>query len=139
LKIQTVKHFALNVSKSNILGHRISTQGIEPDKRKADHIKTWPILKSASNIQSFLGLVRYLAAFLPKLATYTITLDELTWKECDKKFPGWKERHQNAFKKIKKLVTSTDCLTTIDHCLMPTYKIFVTTDASDTGDTLAEV
>jgi hypothetical protein len=50
-----------------------------------------------------------------------------------KNFPGWLERHQFAFEAIKKLVTSTDCLTTIDPRLMPNYKIFVTTDASDTG------
>lgn len=30
-------------------------------------------------------------------------------------------------------MTSTDCLTTIDLLLMPSHKIFVTTDASDTG------
>jgi hypothetical protein len=33
----------------------------------------------------------------------------------------------------KKLVTSTDCLTTIDPSLMPQYRIFVTTDSSDRG------
>ena len=115
------------------LGHRISTRGIEPDEGKADRIKTWPTPSSASDVRSFLGLVRYLATFLPKLAKYTVVLDELTRKECDKKFPGWKEKHQLAFNSIKKLVTSSDCLTTIDPRLMPAYKIFVTTDASDTG------
>ena len=80
-----------------------------------------------------MGLVRYLAAFLPKLAKFTVILDELTRKECEKHFPGWKPRHQTAFEEIKKLVTSTDCLTTIDPRLMQTHKIFVTTDASDTG------
>jgi RNase H-like domain found in reverse transcriptase/Reverse transcriptase (RNA-dependent DNA polymerase)/Integrase zinc binding domain len=115
------------------LGHRISTKGIEPDEGKADHIKTWPTPSSSSDVRSFLGLVRYLAAFFPKLVKFTVILDELTRKECDKHFPGWKERHQVAFESIKKLVTSTDCLTTIDPRLMPEYKIFVTTDASDTG------
>ena len=80
-----------------------------------------------------MGLVHYLATFLPKLAKYTVTLDELTQKECDKHFPGWLPRHQSAFDSIKKLVTSTDCLTTIDPRLMPDHEIFLTTDASDTG------
>jgi hypothetical protein len=60
-------------------------------------------------------------------------LDELTTKECDKSFPKWSTRHQTAFDTIKDMVTSTDCLTTIDPSLMPNYKIFVTTDASDVG------
>jgi RNase H-like domain found in reverse transcriptase len=62
-----------------------------------------------------------------------VILNKLTRKECDKKFPGWKTWHQDAFDRIKRLVTSTECLTTIDHRLFPDYKIFVTTDASDTG------
>jgi len=41
--------------------------------------------------------------------------------------------HQHAFDSIKKLVVSRDCLTTIDLSLMPEYKIYVTTDASDLG------
>jgi hypothetical protein len=54
-------------------------------------------------------------------------------KECDKKFPTWENRHQDAFNVIKALVTSKNCLTTIDPSLMPGHKIYVTTDASDIG------
>ena len=86
----------------------------------------------ASDIHSFLGLVCYLTVFLPNLAKFTSVLDELTKKEHNKKFLGWTSHHQTAFKGTKKLVTSTACLTTIDPKLMPEYKIFVTTDASDT-------
>jgi Reverse transcriptase (RNA-dependent DNA polymerase) len=117
----------------HFLSHQISCKGIEPDKGKADRIKNWPTPHSASDVRSFLGLVRYLAAFLSHLVRFTVVLDELTKKECDKLFPGWERRHQAAFEAIKKLVTSTDCLTTIDPSLMPQYKILVTTDASDRG------
>ena len=115
------------------LGHRISARGIEPDEGKADRIKNWPTPSSSSEVHSFLRLVCYLAVFLPKLAKHTVVLDELTCKECDKDFPGWENYHQLAFDSIKNLVTSPACLTTIDPRLMPDYKIFVTTDASDTG------
>ena len=53
--------------------------------------------------------------------------------KCDKAFPKWTTEHQHAFDSIKWLATSTECLTTIDPALMPDYKIFVTTDASDFG------
>ena len=115
------------------LGHRISANGIEVDEGKADRITNWPIPSSAKQVRSFLGLVRYLATFLPKLADYTMILDTLTKKECDRDFPVWTETHQNAFDNIKRLATSTECLTTIDYMKMPDYKIFVTTDASDYG------
>lgn len=91
----------------------------------------WPIPKSATQVRGFLGLVRYVAAFLHKLADFTAILTELTYKECDKHFPAWLPKHQEAFDAIKKLVTSCDCLTVIDFDKMPEYKIFVTTDASD--------
>lgn len=115
------------------LGHRVSARGIEADKGKADRIKYWPTPTNAKQVRGFLGLVRYLAAFLPKIAEHTTVLDELTKKECDKHFPPWTTRHQVAFNEIKTLVTSPACLTTIDPALMPEHKIFVTTDASDTG------
>ena len=77
--------------------------------------------------------MRYLSAFLPNLANYTSVLDELTTKECNKVFPTWTDRHEAAFREIKALIVSADCLTTIDPSLMPKHKIFVTTDASNVG------
>ena len=115
------------------LGHRISTAGIEADEGKADRVSNWPVPTSSKQVRSFLGLVRYLNIFLPNLAKHTGILDELTRKECDRDFPPWTTRHQNAFEEIKRLVTSSECLTSIDPTLMPEYKIFVTTDASDRG------
>ena len=85
------------------------------------------------DVRSFLGLVCYLSAFIPNLAKFSTVLDKLTKKKCDKNFPPWKPYHQAAFDSMKKLVMSTDCLTMIDHKLMPNHKIFVTADASDKG------
>ena len=82
------KKTKLFCSEVNFLGHRISARGIEPDEGKADRIKNWPTPRSSSDVRSFLGLVRYLAVFLPNLAKFTVILDELTKKECDKDFPG---------------------------------------------------
>jgi hypothetical protein len=41
------------------------------------------------------------------------------------------DKHQHTFKAIKALVTSTKCLTVIDHEFLDDNKIFVTCDASD--------
>ena len=70
----------------DFLGHHISQWGVEADSKVA-RILDWPTLKSAKEVRQFLGLVRYLNAFLPKLAMQSEILNRLPWKECDKKFP----------------------------------------------------
>jgi hypothetical protein len=78
-----------------------------------------------------LGLVRYVAAFLPRLADHTTILTPLTTKEAQKHFPLWTDDHKFAFDAIKALVVSTECLTVIDHQNPGDNKIFVTCDTSD--------
>ena len=113
------------------LGHKISQSGIEADGSKVDKILEWPIPKNANEVRAFLGLVRYLNAFLPRLATQSQILSRLTTKECDKHFPEWTPLFQDAFLKIKDIVVSRECLTVIDHKKLDSNKIFLTTDASD--------
>jgi hypothetical protein len=117
----------------NFLGHHISQRGVEADNSKVARILDWPTPKTAKEVRQFLGLVRYLNAFLPRLALQSEVLNRLTWKDCDKRFPEWTQKYQDAFDAIKSLVVSRECLTTVDHSKMPENKIFVTTDASETA------
>jgi len=71
----------------DFLGHHISGCGIEANTLKVDKILNWPVPKSASDVRAFLGLVRYIAVYLHKLAEYTSVLSPLTSKEADKNFP----------------------------------------------------
>ncbi|KAI0090746.1 hypothetical protein BDY19DRAFT_886938, partial [Irpex rosettiformis] len=57
----------------------------------------------------------FMDKFLSHLAQFTVELTPLTSKEAKKKCPGWTLCHQVAFDVIKKLVTSTKCLTIIDY------------------------
>ena len=114
----------------SFLGHKVSAAGIQADPRKIEKILDWPQPTTATNVRGFLGLTRYIAAFLPTLAEHTSVLTPLTTKECDRDFPKWTPEHQKAFEAIKALVTGTECLTVIDY-EDTTKKIFVTTDASD--------
>jgi hypothetical protein len=113
------------------LGHRISQRGIEADNSKINKILDWPVPKSAKEMRAFLGVVRFIANFLPNLAEHTRILNELTTKEAEKNFPEWDSACQWAFDSIKRLVVDRECLTTIDHQNPGDNKIFVTTDASD--------
>jgi hypothetical protein len=49
----------------------------------------WSVPKSATDVRTFLGLVRYISFFLPKLADHTVILTPLTMKEAQKHFPPW--------------------------------------------------
>jgi len=70
-------HLYVNPKKTHLfcleidfLGHHISMRSIEVDAKKADRILMWPQPKSATDVHAFLGLVRYLSAFLPSLAEH---------------------------------------------------------------------
>jgi hypothetical protein len=86
-----------------------------------------------------LGLVCYVALFLPGLADYTAVLTSLTTKAAKHAFHEWTTDHQHAFEAIKGIVVSRECLTVIDHANMGNNKVFVTCNASDwrTGATLS--
>jgi Reverse transcriptase (RNA-dependent DNA polymerase) len=127
----SVKKSSLFAQEIDFLGHHISSRGIETDKTKVQCIIDWLIPKSATEVRAFLGLVRYVADFLPCLADHTLILTPLTHKTADVQFPPWDITHQSAFDTIKGLVIGRDCLTTIDHDNMDDNKIFVTMDASD--------
>jgi len=89
----------------NFLGHHISTHGIEADNKKVDRILNWPQPKTTSEVRGFLGLVHYIAAFLPTLADHTGLLTKLTMKESKRNFLPWMPKYQKAFEAIKKIVT----------------------------------
>lgn len=125
------KKTALFCIELDFLGHHISRRGVEADGKKVDRILDWPVPRSTKDVRAFLGLVRYIANFLPKLAKHTSVLTTLTTKEAEENFV-WKPEHFAAFEAIKKLVTSRECLTSIDHRNMGNNRIFVSCDASDT-------
>ncbi|KAJ2927414.1 hypothetical protein H1R20_g9684, partial [Candolleomyces eurysporus] len=113
------------------LGHRIDQEGIHADTSKTGKIVQWLTPRSVKEVRPFLGLVRYLSAFLPSLVEYTAVLDPLTSKVYKSDFPEWTPVFQKAFDAIKKLVVSTDCLTFINHKNPGNNRIFITTDASN--------
>ena len=125
------KKSELFTTELGFLGHHVSQRGIEPDDRKVEKIRNWPIPSNTRDVRKFLGLVQYLAAFLPRLAEYRSVLTPLTMKEAQKDWPGWTGAHQRAFQSIKDVVLSRECLTTIDHDNMNGRRIFVTCDASE--------
>lgn len=123
----------------DFLGHHISGEGIEANESKVDKVLNWPTPRSSTDVRAFLGLVRYIASYLPQLAEHTHILTPLTNKECKNNFPTWTDAHQAAFKRIKALVVGRECLMVINHEDPGENHIYVTCDASDwrTGTVLS--
>ena len=126
----SAKKTHLFCTKIDFLGHHISAQSIEADQSKIQKILDWPRPCMSTEVQRFLGLVRYISTFLPRLAEFTLILSPLMKKECNSLFPAWTRTHQDVFDEVKCLVLSRECLTTIDHTNPGDNKIFVTCDAS---------
>lgn len=104
----SLKKSALFTVEVEFLGHHILVRGIEADKSKVQHILNWPAPKTAKHVHQFLGLVHYIAVFLPSLAEYTAILTPLTRKEFNSKFTPWMGIHQATFDNIKHLVIGHD-------------------------------
>ena len=55
-------------SRITYLGHIISKDGIETEKKKITTIQEWPILKTVTDVHSFLGFMNYYYKLIPKYA-----------------------------------------------------------------------
>ena len=55
-------------SRITYLGHTVSKDGIETEKKKITTIQEWPILKRVTEVHSFLGFTNYYCKFIPKYA-----------------------------------------------------------------------
>lgn len=68
----------LYAEKIDCLGHIITDKGIHPDMDKLARIRDWKTPKNYNDIQKFIGLVNYLANFLPNIVAYTGPLMAIT-------------------------------------------------------------
>jgi hypothetical protein len=53
------------------LGHVIDDNGIHPDVDKLQRIRDWRTPRNYHDVQRFVGLVNYVANFLPDVTAYT--------------------------------------------------------------------
>ena len=110
LEILEENHLTANVNKCQIslseisfFGHTISAKGIHPTVGKVDAIKNFPQPTCRKEISSFLGMVNYLARFIPGLSSETEELRKLLRQDT----PWvWGEKQSSAFKRLKDLVSS---------------------------------
>jgi hypothetical protein len=110
------------------LGHQISEQGILPDPKKIEVVKSYPTPKNADEARRFVAFANYYRKFIRNFSIIAQPLNKLSRKNVEFK---WSEECNFAFEELKKKLTSPKVLDYPDFSSTNTFQL--TTDASKTG------
>lgn len=126
-------NLTLNISKSRFcvtrvkyLGYIIGDGGITTDPDKVSAIRNWPVPKNVKQVRGFLGIAGWYRRFIENFSTVVFPITETL---SNKKKYSWTPDAQNAFDKIKELLSSSPILANPDF----SKKFFLHCDASDYG------
>jgi hypothetical protein len=101
----------LYAEKVECLGHMIDEHGLHTDSDKMARIREWKTPHNYLEVQRFLGLVQYLAHFLPDISAYTSPLSAMT---RNRQAFLWRPLHNHCFQLIKTICCMTPMLKPID-------------------------
>ena len=93
------------------LGVIISHDRVEMDPAKIAGVVEWPIPQSRKDVQSFVGFVNFYRRFIEDFSDHARPLFDLTKKDVPFK---WEAAEQEAFDKLKGIVTSAPVLILAD-------------------------
>ena len=108
------------------MGHLLTSQGLMPDPEKIQAILQMPEPDDLTALKRFLGMVTYLAKFMPHLSQMTEPLRRLEDKNVEFQ---WLEQHSIAMNTIKKFLTEALLLRYYD----VSKPVTVQCDASQSG------
>ena len=107
-------------------GHDIDSNGLHKSAEKVEAVLKAPRPNDVAEVRSFLGLINYYHRFLPNLATAVHLLNQLL--EKNHKWQ-WTKQCDEAFLKVKEMITSEQVLTHYD----PNLPLRLACDASPVG------
>ena len=102
------------VKKRKVLyhGHTLGENGLEPSEEKVRALREMPVPECKEEVRSFLGLVQYLAKFIPNMSSVDAPLRELTKKDI---VFYWDKPQQDSFEQLIELCTQAPVLATFDN------------------------
>lgn len=104
-------------------GHLLTSEGVKADEAKINAIKNLTAPKTKMEVMKFLGMVNYLGKYIPQLAKISEPLRNLTHLKINF---VWLDKHEEAFKRIKELISKETILKYFD----PTKSVTIQTDSS---------
>ena len=108
------------------LGDLLTSEGIKPDPRKVSAINNMERPKDKQGVQRFLGMITYLAKWMPGFSEKSAPLRQLM---NQKNLWEWTSSHEQSWKILKEMVTSQPVLQYYD----PNRPTKISTDASKDG------
>jgi hypothetical protein len=99
------------LKKVPFLSHVLSEEGISVDPAKVQEVLDWKVPTSVHEVRSFLGLAGYYRRFIPEFSKISKPMTRLLQK--DEKFM-WMPECEEAFHKLRTLVTSAPILAQLD-------------------------
>lgn len=94
----------VGVTKVKYFGHLLTSEGVGPDPDKVSAVREMKPPKDKSELETFLGMVTYLAKFAPNMSEITSPLRNLLAKDI---LFQWDSAQSKAFDKVKDLITSS--------------------------------
>ena len=108
---------------TNYLGFVISEDGIQPDQKKVEAIRSLPAPTCVREVRSFIGMCSYYRRFIPNFSQTAEPIVALTRKYAHFK---WSDSHQKAFEFLKDSLTSVPLLVyLIQRSLIPFLRMQV--------------
>ena len=96
-------------SEVSYIGHKLTDQGVQPSDDKVQAIAKMRSPENKGEVETMLGMLAYLAKFIPNLSEISAPLRRL--KRHDVEW-SWSEEEEEAFKKIKKILCQNQCSST---------------------------
>ncbi|XP_028407548.1 uncharacterized protein K02A2.6-like [Dendronephthya gigantea] len=95
------------VKEVGYVGHLLTGEGLKPDPEKIRAIVEMKTPENVKDLQRFLGMVRYLSKFVPRLSELALPLQILTHVDTPW---AWDGVHQRAFDNLKSAISSAPAL-----------------------------
>ncbi|KAJ8364813.1 hypothetical protein SKAU_G00136440 [Synaphobranchus kaupii] len=108
------------------IGDVVSEEGVRPDPRKTSAIEHMEKPQNKEEVRRFLGMVTYLAKFIPRLSTISAPLRMLLEQKNEWM---WLQEQENCFQTLKNMLTSEPVLKFFD----PKKCVRISADASQHG------
>ncbi|XP_056109383.1 uncharacterized protein K02A2.6-like [Rhinichthys klamathensis goyatoka] len=97
------KKCQIRTSQIKYIGHVLTADGLKPDEEKVRAVVQLPTPEDKQDLQRFLGMLQYLAKFIPNLSEVSAPLRQLLENDVEW---FWGSEQEKSFQKLKALATN---------------------------------